>query len=58
MFEVGFTCLLSDLPDIEGLPGVASVKVAIERDGPRLAIIRDWQADQDLLSENGHRSRS
>jgi hypothetical protein len=47
MFEVGFTCLLSDLPDIEGLPGVASVKVAIERDDPRLAIIRDWQADQD-----------
>jgi hypothetical protein len=47
MFEVAFTCLLPDLPNFEGLPGVASVKVAIERDDPRLAIIRDWQADQD-----------
>ena len=44
MFELLIACLLSDLPELERLPGVRSVKVVVECDAPKLTIIhvRDW----------------
>jgi len=44
MLELLIACLMSDLPELEGLPGVASVKIAVECDDPTLTIIhiRDW----------------
>ncbi|MFT5324870.1 MAG: hypothetical protein ACI8P0_002736 [Planctomycetaceae bacterium] len=44
MFELLIACLLSDLPELEGHPGVASVKFTVECDAPKLTIIhvRDW----------------
>jgi len=44
MFDILIACLLSDLPDLQSLPGVASATVAVECDSPKLTIIhiRDW----------------
>ena len=53
MLELLIACLMSDLPELEGLPGVASVKIAVECDDPRLTIIhiRDWHfVDEERLT--------
>jgi hypothetical protein len=44
MFEMLLVCLTFDLPELKALPGVDSVKVAVECDNPELTIvhIRDW----------------